>query len=155
MTKLPEIKIIRPINFVFHRAEITMNQLESQIPVAKSLFREVVRLDIHPTGPIHWHYAGFTGDAVTPFTLEVCLPVATVPPEYDGVFHFKRTAYFRAATLLHEGGWNDIPKSYAMVFQFISQYHYQPVGINRELYINADFSDPQSNVTEIQVGINE
>ncbi len=132
---------------------VKMSDLVNQIPIAKELFKESVRLDLHPTGPIHWHYIGYTGVTSKPFLLEVCLPVATVPSDYDGPFHFKRTENFKTLSLLHEGGWDEIPKSYELLMKSIEQNNYQPVGITRELYINADFSDPNANVTEIQMGI--
>jgi len=152
-TKTPEVKEVRPINFLYHRTEVKVSDLINQIPVAKELFREAVKLDLHPTGPIHWHYIGFTGVASKPFLLEVCLPVANVPNDYDGPFHFKRTENFKSVSLVHEGGWTDIPRSYEILMKYVQQYDCQPVGITRELYINADFADPLANVTEIQMGI--
>jgi effector-binding domain-containing protein len=149
----PVVKEIRPINFLFHRVEVKVKDLADQIPVAKELFKEAAKLDLHPTGPIHWHYIGFTGVASKPFLLEICLPVANVPNDYDGRFHFKRTENFKSVSLLHEGGWNEIPKSYDILMNCVQQHDYQPIGITREVYINADFADPQANVTEIQMGI--
>lgn len=150
---IPKVKVIRPINFLFHRAEVKISDLATQIPLAKELFKESVRLNLHPSGPIHWHYLGFTGDESKPFTLEICLPVATIPGDYDGKFHFKRTENFKSVSLLHEGSWLDIPKSYGKLMQFIQQNNLRPVGVNREIYINADFVEPDANITEIQMGI--
>jgi effector-binding domain-containing protein len=150
----PRIKEVKPINFLFHRAEVKISNLTNQIPVAKELFKESVRLDLHPSGPIHWHYFGFMGDESKPFTLEVCLPVASIPADYDGKFHFKRTENFKCVSLLHEGGWQEIPKSYGILMEFMQQNKLQPSGITRELYINADFVNPEVNVTEIQMGVN-
>jgi effector-binding domain-containing protein len=148
------VKEIKPINFLFHRAEVKISDLVNQIPIAKELFKESVRLDLHPSGPIHWHYFGFMGDESKPFTLEVCLPVASVPADYDGKFHFKRTENFKCVSLLHEGGWQEIPKSYGVIMEFIQQNKLQPTGVTRELYINADFVNLDANVTEIQMGVN-
>jgi effector-binding domain-containing protein len=150
----PKVKRIKPINFLFHHAEVTISDLISQIPIAKELFKESVRLDLHPSGPIHWHYFGFMGDESKPFTLEVCLPVASIPADYDGKFHFKRTEDFKCVSLLHEGGWQEIPKSYGILMEFMQQNKLQPNGVTRELYINADFTNPEANVTEIQMGVN-
>lgn len=150
----PRIKEVKPINFLFHRAEVKISDLTNQIPVAKELFKESVRLDLHPSGPIHWHYFGFMGDESKPFTLEVCLPVASIPADYDGKFHFKRTENFKCVSLLHEGGWPEIPKSYGILMEFMQQNKLQPSGITRELYINADFVNPEANMTEIQMGVN-
>lgn len=150
----PTIKQVKPINFLFHRAEVKISDLINQVPVAKDLFKESVRLELHPSGPIHWHYFGFMGDETKPFTLEVCLPTASIPADYDGAFHFKRTEDFKCVSLLHEGAWHEIPKSYGIIMAFMQQHQLQPTGITRELYINADFANPEANVTEIQMGIN-
>jgi effector-binding domain-containing protein len=149
----PQIKKIKPVNFLFHRAEVKISDLTSQIPIAKELFKESVRLDLHPSGPIHWHYFGFMGDESKPFTLEVCLPVASIPADYDGKLQFKRTEIFKCVSLLHEGGWQEIPRSYGILMEFIQQHKLQPTGVTRELYINADFVNPEANVTEIHMGI--
>ncbi len=151
---VPRIKEIKPINFLFHRAEVKLSDLINQIPIAKELFKEAVRLDLHPSGAIHWHYFGFMGDEIKPFTLEVCLPVASITADYDEKFHFKRTENFKCVSLLHEGGWNEIPKSYGVLKGFIQRHQLQPSGVTREIYINVDFVDPAANVTEIQMGIN-
>jgi effector-binding domain-containing protein len=156
MTATHEIlrKEVLPINFLYHRVEVKVSELIHQVPVAKELFKEAVRLDLHPSGPIHWHYTGFTGDESLAFTLDICLPVASVPNDYDGRFHFKRTDNFKSVSILHEGPWNDIPVSYGELIRFMQEHQLQPAGVTRELYINADFINPASNVTEIQMGIN-
>ncbi len=148
-----QIKEVKPVNFLFFRTETKVNELAGFVPVAKKLFKESVKLDIHPTGPIHWHYFGFTGDETQSFTLEVALPVATVVNDYDGKFHFKRTEPFKCVSVIHEGGWLDMLSTYAKAMNFISENKLQSVAVNRELYINADFIHPEANVTEIQIGI--
>jgi len=150
---LPLLKVVKPINFLFHRAEVKLSDLMNQIPIAKELFKESVRLDLHPSGPIHWHYLDFTGDASKSFTLEICLPVANVPNDYDRKFHFKRTEDFKCVSLIHEGSWQEIPKSYGVLMQFIQQSKLQPGSVTRELYINADFHYLGANVTEIQMSV--
>ena len=147
------LKEVKPINFLFHRAEVKVSDLINQIPMAKELIKECVRLNLHPTGPIHWHYIGFTGDESKPFTLEVCLPVASIPAAYDGNFHFKRTENFKSVSIVHDGPWNEIPLSYGLLMKYIQEHELQPSGVNRELYINADFDFHMANVTEIQMGV--
>ncbi len=149
----PFVKEVRPINFLFHHTETKISDLVNHIPIAKELFKESGRLNLYPSGPIHWHYLGFMGDESKPFTLEICLPVASIPLDYQGDFLFKRTEIFKCVSFIHEGGWNMIPKSYGVILQFIQQQQLQPNGVTRELYINADFVDLDANVTEIQMGI--
>jgi effector-binding domain-containing protein len=150
---LPVLKEVKPSNFLYFRTEAYVHQLLNFIPVARDLVKEAVSYNLHITGPIHWHYFGFTGDESKSFTLEVALPVSDVVPEYDGNFHFKRTEPFRCAALTHEGGWDTLPGSYEKLMRFIAGKHLEPSEMTREIYVNTDFRDPDANVTVIQVGI--
>lgn len=147
------VKQIKPINFLYFRVETRVEELNKFISVAKDLFREAVAKDLHVTGPVHWHYFGFT-DPAKPFTLEISLPVDRVVADYDGIFHFKRTQPFKCVSLTHEGSWLELPDTYQKAFQFIGEHHLVPNGAHRELYINADFTDLDANVTEVQIGVN-
>lgn len=148
-----QIKEVKPVNFLFFRTETKVAELGNFLPVAKELFKEAVRLDLWVTGPVHWHYYGFAGDESQAFTLEIALPVASLPEQYDGKFHCKRTESFRCVSEVHEGSWYELPNTYGKLMQYISSNALAPIGVNRELYINADFSHPEANVTEIQLGV--
>jgi effector-binding domain-containing protein len=147
------VKEVKPINFLFFRASTTIKELSQFFPVAKDLYREAVKYDLHVTGPIHWHYFGFTGDESQPFNLEISLPVSDVVQDYDGSFHFKRTEAFKCVTHIHEGAWHEIPQTYAKLLQFMGEQNLTPIAVNREIYVNADFQSPEANVTEIQMGV--
>jgi effector-binding domain-containing protein len=149
-----QVKAVKPINFLFFRTETTVAQLEKFIPVAQELFKEAVKYNLTITGPIHWHYFGFEGDLNKSFTLEVALPIGEIAREYDGVFHFKRSELFRCVTSVHEGNWLEIPQSYGKMMKFIQENQLKPIALNREVYVNTDFKNPEANITEIQVGIN-
>jgi effector-binding domain-containing protein len=148
-----QIKEVKPISFLFFRTETTVNELAQFALVGQDLFREAVAYRLNITGPVHWHYFGFEGDFNKPFTLEIALPVGDVVESYDGKYHFKRTEPFKCVTHVHEGNWLDIPTSYGKLFQFIAENKLQPVAVNREVYVNVDFKDPDANTTEIQIGI--
>lgn len=149
----PSIKEIKPINFLYFRAETRADELSNFIPVTMDLFREAINYNLHVTGPIHWHYFGFSGDASSSFTLEISLPVSDVVAGYDGNFHFKRTESFRCVTLTHEGGWDSLPVSYEKIMKFVAGKHLEPSAVTREIYLNADFKDLDANVTVIQFGV--
>ena len=85
---LPLIKEVKPINFLFFRTETTVSGLGNLTPVAKALFREAVNNDLHITGPVQWHYFGFTGDLHQSFSIEIALPVDRVLEGYDGNISF-------------------------------------------------------------------
>ena len=149
-----QIKEVKPINFLFFRTETTLSDLGGFIAVANELFKEAISQDLSITGPIHWHYFGCTGEENKPFTLEVALPVSNFPQNYDGKFHFKRTAPFKCVSIVHEGSWYEMPKTYGKLMQFVGEHKLTPNAINREVYVNADFTDPEANVTEVQMGVN-
>lgn len=149
-----EVREIKPINFLFFRTEAKIMDLGSFLPIGQELFKEAVRHNLTITGPVHWHYFGFEGDANKSFVLEISLPVGEVEEGYDGKFHFKRTEPFKCVSLLHQGSWFDMPKSYGKLMNFISTNKLKPLAVNREIYVNTDFQNPEANVTEIQIGIN-
>jgi effector-binding domain-containing protein len=148
-----KIKEVKPINFLFFRAETTVAELPGFLNVAQNLFDEAVRYQLLITGPVHWHYYGFTGDMARKFTLEISLPVSNIVDGYDGEFHFKRTEPFKCVSEVHEGSWYDIPVTYQKLMSFIGENNLNPVHANREIYVNVDFNDPTANTTEVQVGI--
>jgi effector-binding domain-containing protein len=148
-----EIKAIKPISFLFFRTETKVTELAQFIPVAQELFREAVLHKLTITGPVHWHYFGFNGDETRPFVLEIALPVGEVEGGYDGKFHFKRTEPFKCVSLVHEGSWFELPKSYSKLMDFIAAKKLKPRAVNREIYVNTDFNHPEANITEIQIGV--
>jgi effector-binding domain-containing protein len=153
MKATPELREIKPINFIFYRTEAYLEQLGNFVPVARDLFKEACIYNLHVTGPIHWHYLDFT-DPSKPFTLEIALPVAeTLATDYDGSFHFKRTDKFRCVAVTHEGSWMSLPDVYKKLNLFIEQRNLKPVKVTREIYVNTDFLNPEANETEIQVGV--
>jgi effector-binding domain-containing protein len=149
-----QIKEVKPINFIYFRTEATVSVLQNFLPVSKELYREAVNHNLQITGPVHWHYHGFTMDESKPFILEVSLPVSEILSEYDGNFHFKRTQLFKCVSAVHEGAWMELPAMYNKMMQFLTKHKLESAGINREIYINADFNSPDANVTEVQIGIN-
>ncbi|HEY9049847.1 MAG TPA: GyrI-like domain-containing protein [Ohtaekwangia sp.] len=148
-----KIQEVKPINFLFFRTETRVHELVNFLPIGQKLFREAVQQQLAITGPVHWHYFGFTGDEQKTFTLEIALPVADVSRDYDGEFHFKRTEPFRCASITHEGEWSKMPVSYSKLMAFIAGHKLTPNAISREIYVNADFLHPEANVVEIQVGV--
>jgi effector-binding domain-containing protein len=149
-----EIKVINPINFLYYRTETKVSELIKFLSVGQELFKEAVSQNIPITGPVHWHYFGFTGDPNQTFMLEIAIPVGEIPEGYDGNFHFKRTEAFKCLSLVHDGSWLDMPQSYGKAFGYLAANKLELTAVNREVYINADFKYPEANISEIQIGIN-
>lgn len=148
----PVVRHIKPINFLFFRTETSVNELAGFFDVAPRLYAEALKNNLRVTGPVHWHYFGFT-DIQKPFTLEIALPVGEITPGYDGPFHFKRTGDFKCLTLIHEGNWHEMPCSYEALLAYATENGLTPSGDNREVYVNVDFANPEANVTEVQLGV--
>jgi effector-binding domain-containing protein len=149
-----QVKEVKPINFLYFRTEAKVSELQNFLPVGQELFKEAVQRGLFVTGPVHWHYENFNGDESKPFTLQIAIPVAELPSNYNGKFHVKRTEPFKCVILQHEGSWFDMPTSYAKAMSYITSNNLVPTSRNREIYINADFQQPEANVTEIQIGVN-
>jgi effector-binding domain-containing protein len=147
-----EVIEVKPINFLFHRAETTIDQLYIFAPITQEIYREAISLGLAVTGAIHWHYFGLTG-MEKPFVLEVSLPVEKVIDGYDGKFHFKRTGIYKAVSAMHYGGWDKIVTTKVQMFDFMKKKQLTAAGVDREIYINIDFSEPDANITELQIGI--
>jgi effector-binding domain-containing protein len=148
----PMVKQVQPISFLFFRTDTTLSELGNFFHIANELYAEALKHKLSVTGPVHWHYFGFT-DASKPFTLEIALPVADLLQEYDGKFHFKRTENFNCVSLVHDGDWLQMTGSYEKLMQYAQHHQLTPVGMNREIYVNVDFVNPHANVTEIQLGV--
>jgi effector-binding domain-containing protein len=153
MVTKPQVREIKPISFLFFRAEACLEQLPNFVPVANDLFKEAVTFNLQVTGPIHWHYHDFNGNGGEPFTLEIALPVAETLADYDGSFHFKRTDSFRCVTVTHEGSWSSMGETYEKLNDFITTKQLKPLAMTREVYVNSDFRHPEANLTEIQIGV--
>lgn len=148
-----DFKEVKPINFLYFRAQTTLDQLQEFIPVGQRLYKEAALHDLPVTGSLQWHYFNFHGNPAEPFDLEVALPVGTIPGEYDGEFHIKRTQPFRCISKVHVGDWNSIARTYGEMLKYAGSNGVKLTAHSREIYNHVDFDDPSANVTEVQLGI--
>ena len=153
MNTNPQVKEIKPVNFLYYRTETTMADLIKHTAVSQEIISEAVQCELPITGAPHWHYFGFEGDVLKPFTLEIAVPGGKIISDYDGKFHFKRTRPFKCVCLTHEGAWQELDKSYQSIMKFVAENKLSPTSSVREIYVNSDFENPEANVTEIQFGI--
>jgi effector-binding domain-containing protein len=149
-----QIKEVKPLTFLYHSIRTTTSGLTPQLgSIAKALYKEAAALDLDVTGPVYWQYVGFDSKPDAEFTLHIALPVAEAREGYSGKFAFQRTEPFKCLATMHEGNWTDIPQTYRKLFGYIASQGLQPAGLDREVYINVNFADPEANVTEVQIGI--
>lgn len=152
MNTNPQVKEIRPVNFLYYRTQTTMADMMKHADVSQEIISEAVERELPITGAPHWHYFGFEGPT-KPFTLEIAVPVGKIISDYDGKFHFKRTRPFKCICLTHEGSWEELTQSYESIVKFATDNKLSPSDAVREIYVNSDFENPEANVTEIQFGI--
>lgn len=149
-----QIKEVKPINFLYFRTKTKVGDLGRYVGIiARSLYRDAALNDIEVTGPVYWNYFGFQGDSAQEFTLEIALPVAEIPVAYAGKFRFRRADNFHCVSFIHMGSWYDMPRSYARLLEYMGERHIHPGIETRELYLNIDFTNPEANITEIQISI--
>ena len=148
-----DIKEVKPINVLYLRSRATLDQLDKFIPAGQRIYKEAVMNNLPITGPLQWHYFNFYGNPAEPFDLEVALPVAVLPAEYDGEFHVKRTQLFKCLSTMHYGDWNSITSTYGAMMKYAGSNGLKLSSHSREIYNHVDFEDPSANVTEIQLGL--
>lgn len=149
-----EIKTTPPVKVIFFTTRTSLEELESFIvKVAESLYAEVTKQGLIPTGPQYWTYHGMDGKPDTVFTLEICVPV-NAAPKTESVFQYKELPAFKCVSLLHNGSWDNLGKVYSSAMANIFAKQKQPSGFSREMYINIDLENPANNITEVQIGIN-
>lgn len=119
---------------------------------ARELYRDAAENNLEITGPVYWVYTGMDGNPETIFTLDILIPV-TQPEVYSGKFSLKTIPSFKSLTALHSGTWEKLPDMYQKLFMEVAQKGFSPTGVCREIYIHMDFSSPENNITEVQVGI--
>lgn len=146
---------ISPINLLYYREQTSINKLYTFLEreIAAKLQQEAIANHLLITGPVCWTYLGFMGDETEPFTLEVGIPVNKIPEEYQGEFQFKTTSLFNCVSTMHFGDWMQLPVTYGKLMAYLNTQGLTPTGENRELYINANFDQPDANITWVQIGV--
>lgn len=138
---------------LFFTTRTTLKELPNYVvKVAKELYAEAVANDLLPTGPLHWVYIGADGKPGTVFTLEIALPVSG-PLKKESLFLEKELPSFTSLSAIHNGAWDHLYETYEKLMDEVMVKGNQLSGICRELYHRIDLSDPQNNITEVQVGI--
>ena len=149
-----QIKEVRPLTFFYHSVRTTVAGLTAQTGVvAKDLYREAAALGLDVTGPLCWQYVNFDPTPGAEFTLQIALPVAEAKADYAGKFAFQRTGPFRCLSAVHEGDWTQLPGTYQKLFGSLTAENLRPTGLNREVFLTVNFTDPAANVTEVQIGV--
>lgn len=121
--------------------------------VARHLYREAIRLDLEITGPISWQYTGVDGKPDTVFDLDIVLPIQLAQGEPAEGLAFKNLNSFNSGSVEHLGSWGNLAAAYGPLAGGLRQAGHQLSAVNREVYVNMDFENPENNITLIYMGI--
>ncbi len=148
-----EIKQISPINFLYFKAETRLSELPEFIRgVPRALHLEAAKHGFEITGPVYWNYFSFD-DCPEFFRLEIGVPIAELPTDYHGSFHVRRSSPFKCLSTFHYGSLRDIPNTYQKLGEYIDSHRLKKIYSCRQIFIHSDFANPESNFTEVQIGI--
>ncbi len=148
-----EIKKTNSFSVLSFKKQVKLSDLQEYVRIkARELYVDAIHNNLEVMGPVYWVYYGMNGDANTPFTLEIALPVHKLNG-YKGDFDINSLGAFKYVSLTHNGEWQKLPSAYATLFGDLKSQGYAPSGESREVYIHIDFSHPENNITEVQVGI--
>jgi effector-binding domain-containing protein len=144
------IKTYPPLMVLSSIHQTTMSQLQQFGPVMAELYAVAGRKSFI-NGPLHWIYYGMDGNPDTVFTLEIAIPIRKAIQSTK--FKVKELDFFKAITFPHEGLWEQLPGSHAQIMERLAENNIPVTNECREVFLNINFSQPEKNMTEIQIGV--
>lgn len=144
------IKTYPPLMVLSSIHQTTISQLQQFGPVMAELYAVAGRKSFI-NGPLHWIYYGMDGNPDKEFTLEIAIPIRRAIQSTK--FKVKELDFFKAITFPHEGLWEHLPGSHAQIMTRLAEHDIPVTNECREVFLNIDFSQPEKNMTEIQIGV--
>lgn len=149
-----EKKIVQPTTVATYSLETTVQTMARDIgTVPNALEAKVIELGLEATGPQTWMYFGCDGSAEKPFWLDLAIPIKDEKGD-AGKFTFDKFPEFQCVATVHKGPWTHMAQTYDRLVSYVLENGLQMTGFNREVYLLADFENPNNCETEIQIGIN-
>jgi len=138
---------------LFHSYQTTLGEMGKYAgTVVKELYQYVVDLDLLVCGPQYWFYYGVDGRPDTRFTLEIAIPVQGKIPTAL-LPYFKQIPSFKCLSKRYQGPWQGLSGEYGEMIQHITDKGLSMNGVYCESYLHVDFTAPENNITEIQIGL--
>lgn len=148
-------KNIQPKKVFYGSLKTTLNKIQTDCePVVNSIYADVEKYGIQPTGPMEFIYHGATGDMDKEFDLEIALPVAKIEKPEWSQFDFKETNDFKCVSEEYKGSMENIYGTYEKLFGQIDSDGMKSTEEVREVYQNWVSFSSDENIVEIQIGIN-
>lgn len=145
-------KETQPFTALCFTTRTTLQMMATHQHVPQELYSEAERLGLTPAGPVQYIYTDVTGNETSEFGLEIALPVATTDERPFG-FTYKTFGSFRCVSYTFVGPWSEFMAVYDLLFDTFHQVGYHTDGRLREVYSIVDVNNPESCVTEIQIGL--
>lgn len=148
------VQTLPEFTFAYVSAQTTFDKIaatveKSMAPLAKAAEENKFRIN----GPMLFIYKGVQEDMSKPFTLEIGYLVAEGAKD-AGEVKVRKTAAFKAATVLYTGAVANLSKGYEKVFGGLGQAGLVPVqGEFREFYLYWEKPDSTNNIIQLQVGV--
>lgn len=143
------IKTTPPIVAIAHRAETSYPGIFEDIPAGfEVVMRFLTEAGIDPVGAPFTVYHQVP-DADTPGDIAMCVPVAA-PTEATDQTEVVEISAGAAASVVHQGSYEDMGASYGAVAGWIHERGHRIVGSHREVYLNSPADTAESGLlTEI------
>lgn len=113
---------------------------------------EVLGLDV--TGPQIWQYRNVDGNPNTTIDIDICVPIKEAKGD-PGKFKFEVLPPITCISEIHKGAYDQLTNTYNRIFGEMSRKGIMMGTASREVYSVMDMENPENNITEVQVIINE
>lgn len=144
---------VPPLPFFYRSYEVNMAGMLPLVRTATlEMYQQAIAAGLEVSGPVQWHYHQFDGKPETIFRLDIGLPVTATAP-VPAPYKCEILPAFDCVSAQHEGGWDKLGSTYGKLTGAIQALGIQMSGYNREQYFQYDFSQPDQNITNVQIGV--
>ena len=141
------------MNLFYFRVETTLAEMGQFVRVKPhELYKAASNAGLEVVGPQYWIYNGADGNPLTPFILQIGIPVHRSDAQVNS-FMITDCPAMECAVILHDGSWAELSKSYCKLVGEVLAAGRNLSGVTREVYLHIDFDNPSNCQTEIQLGL--
>ena len=153
MTKM-RVKRVPPRTFLCTKQQLKIEEVPDFIRRSvKPLSQAAMDLKVGPAGPTVTSYLGYRGDPSQSFTAELAIPALQSAAQYKGPFYFRSAPEFKCASMIFQGSIKDIGSAWRSLVEQATEGDLKPTGNSREVYLCWEGEDSDSNVVELQLGV--
>lgn len=149
-----ETKMTQPVDVISVTTKSTLNTIFEDIgDLPDKLESDIQSQGVEMDGPMIFVYRGCNGEMDNEFELEISQPVKN-PKTYKGQYQVNRLEPFKCVQTTYKGSLMDLgPKGYEPFIAEINQQGLTMTDQSREIYTRYDGPTAETNITELQIGI--